>query len=389
MADLNPDGPQESQSSIRRCAEGEGVLPGGVYSDESFYRAEAELFRRHWISVACGHSVPEPGDAFPLRIHDQSLLLIRGEGGELRVFYNLCRHRGARLVDSPCRLAGSRIRCPYHAWSYRLDGSLAAIPHFHRNAKPGGPTAEEASQLGLLPVRSVVWRDVVFVNLSGDAPPFEEVIRPLDERMAHWPAEELSPLSSDETVLQADWKLAAENFLDSYHLAVVHPEIGGGFSGALVSEDLVISPGILGISMPEGYGEGSGQEESPLPRFSRLAKDQRLTVEAFCVFPNTLILVEPDNQQVIVLRPQAPGVTHQTFANYLVSDASQVPELADARDELYQSAVQINEQDLKLLAGLQQARSMNLSDFLRPAAAWDDSNLRFQRLWAREFLAAL
>ena len=88
-----------------------------------------------------------------------------------------------------------------------------------------------------------------------------------------------------------------------------------------------------------------------------------------------------------VLRPQAPGLTHQTFANYLVSDASRAPELADARAELYRSAVEINEQDLKLLAGLQQSRSMDVSEFLRPTAAWDESNLRFQRLWAREFLA--
>jgi choline monooxygenase len=387
MVDSNPDDLRAPWGSIRRCAEGVGVLPGSAYADAVVYRAEADLFRRHWVSVACGQNVPEPGDTFPLRIHDQSLLVVRGEQGELRVFYNLCRHRGARLVDAPCRVAGARIRCPYHAWSYHLDGRLASAPHFYRGAQAGGPDAEEAAQRGLLPLRSAVWRDVVFVNLSGDAPPFEEVIRPLDERMAHWPAEELSPLSSDEVDLPADWKLAAENFVDAYHLAVVHPEIGGGFSGALESEDLVISPGILGISMPQGYGEGSGQEKSPLPRFSRLAEDQRLRVEAFCVFPNTLILVEPDNQQVIVLRPQAPGITHQTFANYLVSEASQAPELADARAELYRSAVEINEQDRKLLTGLQQARSMDVSEFLRPAAAWDDSNLRFQRLWAREFLA--
>lgn len=387
MLDPSPDDEREPWSSIRRCAEGEGVLPGFAYADEAVYRAEAELFRRHWISVACGHSAPEPGDVFPLRIHDQSLLVVRGEQGELRVFYNLCRHRGARLIDAPCRVAGSRIRCPYHAWSYHLDGRLAAVPHFHRGAKVVGPDAEEAAELGLLPLRSAVWRDIVFVNLSGDAPPFEEVIRPLDERISHWSAEELSPLSSDEVELRADWKLAAENFLDVYHLAVVHPQIPGGFSGALASEDVVVSPGILGVSMRQGYGEGSGQEAWTLPRFSALTEDERLRIEIFCIFPNTLILVEPDNQQVIVLRPQAPGLTRQTFANYLVSDASQVPELADERAEIYREAVEINEQDLKLLAGLQRTRSMSVAEFLRPAEAWDDINLHFQRLWAQEFLA--
>ena len=253
---MPPEVSGDRWDAIRRCASGEGVLPGFAYADPAVYRAEAELFRRHWVSVACAQNVPEPGDVFPLRIHDQSLMVVRGEDGELRVFYNLCRHRGARLVDTACRVPGARIRCPYHAWSYHLDGRLAGIPHFQRGAEAGD--AEEASELGLLPLRSAVWRDIVFVNLSGDAPPFEEMIRPLDERLAHWQAEELRALSSDEVELRADWKLAAENFLDAYHLAVVHPQIGGGFSGALASEDVVVAPGILGLIMREGYGEGYG-----------------------------------------------------------------------------------------------------------------------------------
>jgi phenylpropionate dioxygenase-like ring-hydroxylating dioxygenase large terminal subunit len=236
-------------------------------------------------------------------------------------------------------------------------------------------------------VRSAVWRDIVFVNVSGDAPPFEDFIRPLDERMSRWTATELWPLCSDEYEVRANWKLAAENFLDVYHLPVVHSQLGGGFAGALTSEDVEISDDIVGVVMPDGYGEGSGQADSPLPRFSGLGPGDRLRIEVFAVFPNTLILVEPEFQQVIVLRPQAPGVTHETFANYLVSEASASEELAKVRDEAACASVEVNDQDAALLASLQQTRSMDVGGDTQLNQAWDQTVRRFQRIWARKLLA--
>ena len=270
----------------------------------------------------------ERGDLFPVPIAGQFLLVVRGDGAEIRVFYNLCRHRGAPLADEVCRAAGGRIVCPYHAWSYGLDGELVAAPHFQRDRDSSHASAAEREGLGLLPLRTAVWRDIVFVNPSSDAQPFEDFIRPLDERLANWTAAELRPVSADEYEIQANWKLAAENFIDNYHLPIVHSQIGSGFEWILGTEDIELSDDIVGLALPDGYGEGSGQAESRLPRFSGLGADQALRIEVFSVFPNTLILVEPDCQQVIVLRPQSPGVTHETFANYLVSDASQTDDLA-------------------------------------------------------------
>jgi phenylpropionate dioxygenase-like ring-hydroxylating dioxygenase large terminal subunit len=375
---------------IRRSYEAGRPLPGPAYRDPEVFEAEARtLFRETWISVACGQNVAERGDLFPVRIAGQSLLVLRDGEGEVRVFYNLCRHRGAPLADAPGRARSGRVVCPYHAWSYGLDGRLVAAPHLHRGGDVAAPSGQERAALALLPVRTATWRDIVFVNLSGDAPPFEDFIRPLDERIARWTEAELRPLSSDEYEIQANWKLAAENFVDAYHLPVVHAQIGGGFSGVLASEDVELCDDVVGIVLPDGYGEGSGQAESPLPRFSGLGADDRLRIEVFSLFPNTLILVEPDNQQVIVLRPQAPGVTHETFANYLVSDASGTERLAKARDEMYHAAIEINDQDAALLARLQPTRSMDVGGETRPAPAWDRACERFQRIWARKLLAGL
>ena len=100
-------------------------------------------------------------------------------------------------------------------------------------------------------------------------------------------------------------------------------------------------------------------------------------------------LDEPDNQQVIVLRPQGPGVTVETFANYLVSDASKAEHLAKARDEIYQSAIEINDQDEVLLAALHSTRSMDVGGKTQLNEAWDQTNARFQRIWAHKLLAGL
>jgi choline monooxygenase len=375
---------------LRRSHDASRPLPGVAYRDESIFAAESEtLLRDSWVSVACGQSVARAGDLFPVRIAGQSLLVVRGSDDEVRVFYNLCRHRGAPLANESCRARGGRIVCPYHSWSYGLDGELVGAPYFRRDRDSMHPSDEERERLSLLPVRSAVWRDIVFVNLSSDAQPFEDFIRPLDERLLNWTAAELRPLAADEYEIQANWKLAAENFLDVYHLPVVHSQLGDGFEWLRDVEDLELSEDIVGIAMPQGYGEDSEMTDTPLPRYSGLAADQMVRIEVFSIFPNTLILVEPEFQQVIVLRPQSPGVTHETFANYLVSDASQTEALAKEREEWHQQSVEVNDQDSALLAGLQLTRSMDVGGETELNRDWDETNRRFQENWARKLLSRL
>ncbi len=374
---------------IRCCYDDGELLPGLAYRDDEVFAAESEtILRDGWTSVACGQNVARCGDLFPVRIAGQSLLILRDDDDTIRVFYNLCRHRGAPLADVQCSARAGRITCPYHAWSYGLDGELLSAPHFHREAS-GAPSDAERGEFALLSIRTAVWRDIVFVNLSGNAPPFEAFIRPLDERLARWTPSELRPLSSDEYEIRANWKLTAENFLDGYHLPIVHPQIGNGFGSLQDAEDLEISDDIMGIVFPQFYAEDPEQVSSPLPDFPDLGENDRHSVEAFVIFPNTLILVEPDNQQVIVLRPQAPDLTIETFANYVVSDASQSEELAKDRDELYQSAIEINDQDASLLARLQMTRAMDVGVHTHLTQAWDQTNQRFQRLWGNRLLASV
>jgi phenylpropionate dioxygenase-like ring-hydroxylating dioxygenase large terminal subunit len=237
-------------------------------------------------------------------------------------------------------------------------------------------------------VRSQVWRDIVFVDLSGVAKPFESLIAPLDERLARWNADELRAVSSVEYSVAANWKLAAENFLDAYHLPVLHSQIGGGFKGALQIEDVDISDRIAGYVMPIGYDDTEPNDSDlSLPLFSGLG-DEKLRIEVFIIFPNTLILVEPECSQVITLRPQGAGVTHESFANYVATDASQTDEMAELRDEWHRSSNEVNEQDVVLLEGLQRSRAMDAGDETRLSKDWDQTVSRFQRIWSEALVGA-
>ena len=157
-------------------------LSNRYYTDRQCFEAEKErVFFDNWAAIGFAKDVPENGDAMPLTFLGQPLVVIRGRDGKLRVFQNICRHRGMILVREPGRIRGA-IRCPYHSWCYDLDGALKATPHV------GGPghnthAAIDRDALGLIEVRSHVWRDVVFVNISGDAPPFEEAH---EKMLARW-----------------------------------------------------------------------------------------------------------------------------------------------------------------------------------------------------------
>ncbi|MEO0409822.1 MAG: aromatic ring-hydroxylating dioxygenase subunit alpha, partial [Cyanobacteria bacterium P01_A01_bin.135] len=206
-------------------------LPAEAYgSDRYFEQEQKTVFARTWVCVGVASDVPNPGDVYPTEVAGMPIVLVRdgrrtpGEQTTLRAFHNICRHRGLQLVNKPCNVQGN-LRCPYHSWTYKLDGTLRNTPHFggyHQSSYIGF----DRTSKGLLPIRCEQWLDLVFVNLSGDAPPLAEYLQPARDRWADY---DLSLLRREprEVNLQcrANWKLAVENFSESYHLSWVHPSL--------------------------------------------------------------------------------------------------------------------------------------------------------------------
>lgn len=197
-------------------------LPSHAYTDERFWKAECDtVLAENWVCVGFAHGLSEVGDATPVTVAGQPVLLVRNRRGEIAAFHNVCRHRCLTLVDQP-KNVGKLIRCPYHAWAYDLDGELRASPHF------GGADLHrlegfDPAEHGLRPVRSAVWHDWIFVNLDGNAPEFEDYAAPLIKRLDGIDFAKVRPVATlDFGEIATNWKFIMENFIEPYHVQFVH-----------------------------------------------------------------------------------------------------------------------------------------------------------------------
>ncbi len=193
------------------------TIPAYWYFDPDIYdREKYRVFYRNWHYACHASQLTEKGSYFTTRIHDQNIFVIRGDDGELRGFHNVCQHRGHELV----RGAGSTrlIVCPYHAWSYRSDGTLA-------NARNTGTSPEfRACDFSLKPVRVEVFLGMVFVNCDPDAEPFGEMMDGLEEEILSYVPDAGSLVYSDrrQYSVASNWKVIMDNFLECYHCHVAH-----------------------------------------------------------------------------------------------------------------------------------------------------------------------
>jgi len=200
----------------------ESSLPWSWYFDPEILRLEQDaIFRRSWQYVGHLGQVAETGSFFAGRAGDVPVVVTRAADGELRAFLNVCRHRGSVIVEGEGKRAS--LQCPYHAWTYGLDGSLRAAPRSDETAP--------REELGLVPLRVAEWGPFVFVNPEPDGPSLEET---LGELWSALPVDGLGFHHRVEYALESNWKVACENYLECYHCAVAHP----GFSAVIdVSAD--------------------------------------------------------------------------------------------------------------------------------------------------------
>jgi choline monooxygenase len=193
------------------------TLPWSWYSDPEVLRREQErIFRGTWQYVGHEAELPEPGSFFAARAADVPVVVTRAGDGELRAFVNVCRHRGSVVVDG--RGKRESLQCPYHAWTYGLDGALRAAPRAGEGI--------EREVLGLVPLALQNWGPFLFVNTERDAPPLARTLGPIAESLA---LDGLRFHHRTEYVVEANWKVACENYLECYHCAVAHP----GFSAVM------------------------------------------------------------------------------------------------------------------------------------------------------------
>ena len=282
-------------------AERASTLPGSYYtSPETFAREAQSIFSQRWICAGRSDALPQPGDYVLREIAGESLLLVRGRDTRLRAFFNVCRHRGTRLCESASGRFAGGIQCPYHAWTYALDGALLGAPHMAD--VPGFDRAEHP----LREAAAAEWEGFVFVRLNERPEPLEDALRPLLGRFAPWRLAQLTTARRIEYDVRANWKLIFQNFSECYHCPPVHPalaKLSHYRSGANNLRDGGVLGGYMLIDAKGGSLTMSGRLcAAPL---ADLPEEERQRVYYYSVFPSLFLTIQPDFAMATRLLPAA------------------------------------------------------------------------------------
>ncbi len=349
-------------------------LANAAYTDDAFARLENKrLFPRTWVAVACAHELESAGDILPVTVAGRSIILVRNGEGAINGFYNSCRHRGNELISKPCRRRES-IRCPYHSWSYDLDGRLTATPHFSGFGK-NFVDGRDMSELGLRPARCARWMDVLFVNLDESAPPLEQYMHPFSEQFKDYPLEVLRYGGQLEYEVAANWKLFIENFVEALHVATVHPR----YNEVAPFQDyrLVIDGPCFGANIMVGYPEPDGVS---LPRFSNLPEGYERGTKNLVLFPNFTFVAGPDSAVVTIVYPRGTDRLIWRLDFYFVDDGATDPAFEEARNAYIGYIDKTVHQDTTILESWQRGKATAAFDNDIFSPAHEDAVRHFQGL---------
>jgi Rieske 2Fe-2S family protein len=280
------------------------MLPPEAYTSAEVFAWEQQNFFRGWQCVGRSADIPVRGSQRAERVGDSTVLLARSKDGTLRGFANVCRHRAHELLPAGGTATTRAITCPYHAWSYGLDGRLIAAPGYQDQP------AFSTDDYQLRAIRTHEWRGYVFVDRSGEAPEFDDWIGGLDGQLAEHRPENLVVRASHEYVVKANWKVISENYQECYHCPMIHPELSSvsppdsgenwDLPGAWVGGWQDIRTGLTTMSL-DGHSDGL-----PIPGVT----GERLhTVNYLGVFPNLLISLHPDYVMTHRMVPLSAGET--------------------------------------------------------------------------------
>jgi Rieske 2Fe-2S family protein len=284
---------------------GARTLPQRYFVSPEVLAEERErIFSTHWMLVGHQSQIARVGDYFVQEVAGESLIIARDQMSGVRVFYNVCRHRGTRLCED--RAGNSTtIQCPYHAWTYALDGRLVGAPHMTGETVPGFDKADYS----LHAVSFGLWEGFIFVNL-GDAPgSLEEWFAPLQGKFSHWNLPRLRSANRIEYDVRANWKLIFENYSECYHCPGVHPMLSKVSPYDSAENDLTEGPFLGGfMKITKGASLTMSGEACARPVGDSKAGDHE-RVFYYSIFPNMLLSMHPDYVMVHQLWPQSPERT--------------------------------------------------------------------------------
>jgi choline monooxygenase len=336
------------------------TLPPAIYRERDFYQIEQDaIYGRAWVCIGYTCQIDSPGKMLTATVANQPIVITRDREGNIRGFYNVCRHRGSVLITEDKKY--ERFRCPYHSWTYDLSGKLQNCPLFtsaKRCQDVGKEDGKSTSTFnkedyGLLPIRVETFGCFIFVNLDNDAEPLPDFLGDLPYHYKNYPLEELVLVKRKTYTIQSNWKLIAENFLEYYHLPWVHPELCEVAAvdmhkrnqGAGMYMSFYASPLLKG-STP--------LDADYLPAMPNLSPLEANSGYFPYIFPNVAMFLLPHHLFVLTLKPQSIDLTLE-YGDILVHPKTIAENgFAQKLDEIFRFYDMVNIQDIMAVERVQQ-----------------------------------
>ncbi|HEY2214958.1 MAG TPA: aromatic ring-hydroxylating dioxygenase subunit alpha, partial [Acidimicrobiales bacterium] len=272
---------------------------GDLYTDDRVLKREqARVFASSWSLVAATEEVQEPGSYLTGTIAGAPIAVVRDRDGTLRAFHNVCRHRGITLLEGAGTL-GRFMTCPYHQWSYGLDGDLARVPQETEQF-----AGLDKCSLGLHGAQIAEWSGMVFVNPALEAPDFSAAMAGLDERLNHFLSGPLTQVAKVEYEAACNWKLLVENHIDVYHLWYLHMQSLAAYQHRSFAWE----------SLDDNWWslEPLKDLSASVGGFEWITEDMRGHIGAYLMFPNLMLVTTDDYFATYDATPISPSRTHLT-----------------------------------------------------------------------------
>jgi glycine betaine catabolism A len=285
----------------------QNTLPARYYTDPAIFHQELDtFFTQMWVCAGRAEQIPNAGDYFLAEIANESIIVTRDPSGALQAFYNVCRHRGTRMCREAQGKFTARIQCPYHGWTYALDGKLLGAPHtdpaeFHREDYP------------LHSVHVAEWDAHIFLNLANHPRPLRDQLADLPQKFAPWQMQNLRSVQRIDYDVKANWKLIVLNYNECLHCPILHPLLSR-ISDYLSGDNAAPNPSYIGGSMEFRGAAQTMSLDGQLHRayLPGLSAEQQKQVLYYAIYPNLFLSLHPDYVMLHRLWPLAADHTRIT-----------------------------------------------------------------------------
>ncbi len=311
------------------------AMPPSVYTSPEFLKREIDdVFAKDWFAVGRASSLSKPGDYVTLELAGQPIFVMRGTDGNLAAMSNVCLHRMSTLLEGTGNKG--RIVCPYHGWTYNLDGSLRAAPAMAKNA------CFDKADYKLPQVRCEEWLGWIMVTLNPDAPPVASRLSQVDDLIADFQMETYVETFRETHRWDTNWKILAENFMESYHLPVCHAGTIGGLSRL---DEMVCPPGLPAFNFHTILKDDKLKIALAHPSNTRMVGDRRRTTFLLAIYPSLLITLTPGYFWYLSLHPHGVDQVDIIFGGGMSPDYINSPEAQGQLAQLKSLLDKVNVED--------------------------------------------